>query len=195
MNGEVVRAAAELGLSTTPKPEIVDALPLLRELLPSLVARFYEHLVATDQTHRLEGAEVARLLPAMVAHWSGLFANGLDDAYVGRVMRIGIAHRERRILPDLYLRGYGRFTADLVAETMRRAAVRPARRAGRRDPRAALLRHRHGDPRLRRQPDRLRGRRGAPGPRSSAFAPCPQPAGRGGRGPREAPSPSSFLTL
>jgi len=101
----------------------VDALPLLRELLPSLGARFYEHLVATDQTHRLEGAEVARLLPAMVAHWSGLFTNGLDDAYVGRVMRIGIAHRERRILPDLYLRGYGRFTADLVAETMRRAAL------------------------------------------------------------------------
>lgn len=120
MNSEVVAAAAELGIADTVPETIREALPLLTKIVPPLVTRFYEHLLATNE-RLFERAVLTRLLPAVSDHLLRLFAEGIDDAYVRRVMRIGLAHRERHISPDVHLRGYGWFTSRLVSELMLRS--------------------------------------------------------------------------
>lgn len=82
-------------------------------LLPNLIDGFYEHLFATGQGTLFRGVDVARLKARQVAHWEKLFEARLDTAYVNDVTRIGIVHRDREIVPKVYMQAYGWFTAHL----------------------------------------------------------------------------------
>ena len=120
MNSEVAAAVADLELPAEVPTAIVDALPLLGEIVPPLVAGFYDHLRETNE-RLFERAVHTRLLPAVSDHLTSLFAEGIDENYLRRVMRIGLAHRERGITPAMHLRGYGWLTSRLVRELMDRS--------------------------------------------------------------------------
>ncbi|NLH83046.1 MAG: hypothetical protein GX458_19715 [Phyllobacteriaceae bacterium] len=119
MSSQLAHAVAEMGLSDFEHHEVVDAIPALDDILTVVAAEFCAHLTALAEA-RIDYRGLAR---PMRDHWLQLLRDGIDAAYERRVMRIGLAHRDRAIDPQTYVLGYGWFAARLVEETMRRSVL------------------------------------------------------------------------
>lgn len=116
MKTKVAEIGQSIGLTDADVACVRAHSEMLVALLDDQIDDFYDHLLEGPMARHLAGIDVERLRRVQKAHWHGLFAEGIDDDYVRRVTRIGIAHREHRIHPQFYLRGYGRIAARLAAE-------------------------------------------------------------------------------
>jgi hypothetical protein len=119
MRSEIAAVVGGLGITLADRAVVTASLPCLRSLLRSIIEDFYEHVLATNGAPHLVGVDIVPLKAAQIDHWMRLFADGIDDDYVNRVTRIGLVHRERRILPMLYMQSYGWLASRLVAELAR----------------------------------------------------------------------------
>lgn len=121
MLATIEEAFIELGIAEADRRKVVEETPHLREALTMVTKRFHDDLARSSSRRHLAGIDSGCLEARQVDHWTRLFVEGIGEDYVHRVTRIGLAHRERRILPDAHVRAYGRFAGELVGELMRRS--------------------------------------------------------------------------
>ena len=90
--------------------------------LDSILNDFYSFLGGFPETAELIAAEgmVSRLICAQQNHWHKLFSDGIDDAYVERVQRIGAAHHRVGLKPRFYLSAYSFIMERLVRSVIER---------------------------------------------------------------------------
>ncbi len=119
MTSELARAVAEMGLADFDSRKFADTIPELEDILAFVTRDFCIHLTEIAEA-RIDYRGLAR---PMRDHWLRLLRDGIDATYERRVMRIGLAHRDRAIDPQTYVLGYGWFAARFVEETMRRSTL------------------------------------------------------------------------
>jgi signal transduction histidine kinase len=86
--------------------------PILEERADELVAAFYRHLLAFDETRALlrDPQVKARLLDKQRAYLVGLAEPSLDEAYVQTRVQIGQTHVRVGLAPEWYLGAYSLYT-------------------------------------------------------------------------------------
>jgi hypothetical protein len=119
MRDEIMEAAAVMGLTERCHASASRNLPLLKSLIRPVAVRLIATLTSTSAANHLVGVDSERLTNLLIDHWERLFEQGIDDAYVTRVTRVGIVHREHDILPKLYIQAYGWFASRLVEDLTR----------------------------------------------------------------------------
>lgn len=124
MRMAIAEAQADLAITEVDTKRVGRDLPLLSEVLEGVMVDFYDHLRGTSAAVHLADAEISTLREAQRRHWLALFGDGIDEDYVRRIARVGLAHRLRDIGPETYMKAYGWLAARLVAEIVRLGPAR-----------------------------------------------------------------------
>lgn len=130
MDSAIRQTLSEIGIAETDRDEITAIAPEFPNVLATVMERFYENLLRSSAAGHLVGIDIARLKKRQIDHWTRLFTEEIGEDYERRVMRIGIAHRDRQIRPDVYIRAYGSLSGELVDELMRRSNLPASELAG-----------------------------------------------------------------
>ena len=109
------------------------AKPVLVEVLPAILERFYEQVMAhPDIAAKFAGPERVRMAKdAQARHWAVLFDGRFDDTYRKSVESIGLTHFRIGIEPRWYIGGYGNILAELLAVIAARFGSAVQSQAGR----------------------------------------------------------------
>jgi methyl-accepting chemotaxis protein len=97
-----------IGLDQEQRATLRGLRPLLRELLPGLLDRFYDHIGRFSDVARLfPDAKIKEHAKSMqIKHWEVILAGDFDETYVKSVTRIGEAHNRLGLEPRWYIGGY-----------------------------------------------------------------------------------------
>jgi len=91
--------------------------------LPALLDAFYNYLQQTPTTAKiLEGHSIDRLKAAQTTHWLSALHDGVNDAYIERVRRIGDAHERIGLNPAFYIGGYSFIVSHILHLTQKEPA-------------------------------------------------------------------------
>lgn len=117
MQADLTTAAKIMGLTERHFSITHQHILLLKDILEPTTNRLIEAIASSDLAVHLVGVDADRLANALLRHWENVFEHGFGHDYSARVTRVGIAHRERGILPKIYLQSYG-WLASRLLETL-----------------------------------------------------------------------------
>lgn len=97
-----------LGIDDETRALLQEFKPLLIPALPSILDRFYAHMMQwPDLKALLDNSNgIEHLKRAQTGHWSTLFSGTLDDGYFNRAITIGKAHYRVGLSPRWYMGAY-----------------------------------------------------------------------------------------
>lgn len=93
----------------------------LQGYAPVFAERFYEQILAFDETRRLvaDPDTLARLLRAQASYFEGLTAGDYGSEYVHHRLRVGLVHHRVGLEPKWYLGAYANYLVGLLPEIKR----------------------------------------------------------------------------
>jgi methyl-accepting chemotaxis protein len=93
-----------------------EAGPIVAEILPGALDRFYAHLAKFPDTAKLfQGREhMMHAKQMQLKHWSIIMGGNFDQTYETSVTRIGEVHNRLGLEPRWYIGGYSVLIADLL---------------------------------------------------------------------------------
>lgn len=114
-----------IGITELHGKALKAAWPHLESEMPSVLDRFYGHLLQYTQLKPLLGSteNVQRLKVAQRAHWAQLFEGTFQPAYFDKAVAIGTAHQRIGLEPRWYVAAYAIVLGDILA-IVRRAVKR-----------------------------------------------------------------------
>ncbi len=90
--------------------------PYIREWLPDILKRFYEHIGQWQQVNKFFGSEQQKIHAGekQFEHWMNITGGEFDDSYVASVRRIGKVHAVLGLEPRWYIAGYAFIISELA---------------------------------------------------------------------------------
>ena len=82
---------------------------VIRPNIDDVLTYFYSSQIMKQTERQFPQFDIPTLIRKQTAHWDMLFSGGLDEEYVNRIKRIGLAHRRLDISLPYYIISYGIF--------------------------------------------------------------------------------------
>jgi methyl-accepting chemotaxis protein len=107
--------------------DLLEVRPFVASVIDDLLAEFYQGVEATPELFRLFGSRetIERAKTAQRRHWMEVLFRGDWKAHGEQAVRIGRAHVERGVTPDIYFAAYAHVLCGLT-QRMTRARFRDA---------------------------------------------------------------------
>jgi methyl-accepting chemotaxis protein len=93
-----------------------DGRPLIAEVMPGILDRFYNHVSQFSETSALFGGHehMMHAKQMQLKHWTIIVNGQFDETYEASVTRIGEIHNKLGLEPRWYIGGYNALVTDLI---------------------------------------------------------------------------------
>lgn len=106
-----------LGIGNDTRSTLASFGPVIAKELPSILERFYAHLMKTPETaSKFPNEQIkAHARDMQARHWvDGVFSGRFDQAYMEQVKRVGKAHERVGLEPRWYIGGYAMAMTEII---------------------------------------------------------------------------------